>query len=392
LSQLERFHQPGRGRPDVSATFSSKLTFPRVGGPPRRPKMVYPVRPGPGGALTDLGARLPVHLSTSSRNGGGRPSGRHPLDVLRGNARDGKLIKAAEFPKSRRDRERRMTSSPTRSPAGLAGDGPARARRASRQGPGWKARVSGQKKWAPRASPTGSRSPTRLKGKNPDLVMACQRRHRTRRSSSWRGGGSGTVRFNPKALYLFAGARRAEFKEGAWRGGQRHHDPRPPWQLRPRRTMGLLAGGRSTRNQQFIKEFQAELQARARRGRGDSVSRSARGMEQAVRAVVLGRINQKLAGLARRGGPRPSRSRPSSGDFFWDKRRAAGWARPFSLVPAVGRRNKLEFIWAQGRLPGDQRTCCGPRPKWPLDGARWARRARPGPDGHETGNAVRVRQ
>lgn len=338
VSQLERFIS--QDAVDLMfGTFSSKLTFP-ASAAAEKAKTVYPVPAGGALKIWERGFQYIFYFQQNAAE----TIGQAPLDVL-AHARDGKLIKAADYPKSAGIVNADDFFSNAIS-AGLAGDGPLAPGGLKHAG----MELAFRQKW-PEGFTDWITLANSLKGKNPDLVMACTASpdEAIQLVRAFR-----TVRFNPRALYLSQGSQ-AEFKQAlgeAANGIMTHaawHSAAP--------YEGLLAGEKYG-NQQFIKEFQAEFKREPDEDEAIPFA-VCQGMEQAVRAVGS-TDNQKLrAWLAARTKAEPVKT--VLGDFFWDKR-GLPVGRPFLVLQ--WQKNKLEFIWPKGDFPGIK-DVLWPKPKWP---------------------------
>src|SRR5215475_7871850 len=160
VAQLERFIS--ENQVDLLfGTFSSKLTFP-ASAAAEKAKMVYPV---PAGGALKIWERGFQHIFYFQQNAA-ETIGQAPIDVLT-HARDAKRIKAADFPKSAGIVNADDFFSNAIA-AGLAGDGtlaPGGLKNAGMS-------LAFRQKW-PEGFTDWITLANSLKGKKPDLVMAC---------------------------------------------------------------------------------------------------------------------------------------------------------------------------------------------------------------------------
>lgn len=338
VSQLERFIS--QDAVDLMfGTFSSKLTFP-ASAAAEKAKMVYPVPAGGALKIWERGFQYIFYFQQNAAE----TIGQAPIEVL-AHARDGKLIKAGDFPKSAGIVNADDFFSNGIS-AGLAGDGPLAPGGLKQAG----ISLAFRQKW-PEGFADWITLANSLKGKNPDLVMACTASpdEAIQLVRAFR-----TVRYSPKGLYMSQGSQ-AEFKQAlgdaangiithaAWHAAA-------PYQ-------GLLAGDKYS-NPQFLQDFQAEFKREPDEDEAIPFA-VCQGMEQAVRAVGS-TDNQKLRDwLAARTKAEPVRT--VLGDFVWDKR-GLPVGRPFLVLQ--WQKNKLEFIWPKGDFAGIK-DVVWPKPKWP---------------------------
>ena len=155
VAQLERFIS--ENKVDLLfGTFSSKLTFP-ASAAAEKAKMVFPVPAGGALKIWERGFQYIFYFQQNAAE----TIGQAPIDVLV-HARDARLIKPADFPKSAGIVSADDFFS-NGIAAGLAGDGPLAPGRAQEPpGSAWRSARSGR-----RVSPTGSRSPTRSRARSP---------------------------------------------------------------------------------------------------------------------------------------------------------------------------------------------------------------------------------
>jgi branched-chain amino acid transport system substrate-binding protein len=338
VSQLERFIS--QDAVDLLfGTFSSKLTFP-ASAAAEKAKMVYPV---PAGGALKIWERGFQHIFYFQQNAA-ESIGQAPVDVL-AHARDAKLIKAAEFPRSAGIVNADDFFSNAIA-AGLAGDGPLAPGVLKQAG----ISLAFRQKW-PEGFTDWITLANSLKGKNPDLVLGCSA---SPDEAIQLVRALRTVRFSPRALYISQGSQ-AEFKQAlgeAANGIMTHAAWHPAAAYQ-----GALAGEKYT-NQQFIQDFQAEFKRVPDEDEAIPFA-VCQGMEQAVRAVGS-TDNEKLrTWLAARTKAEPVRT--VLGDFHWDKR-GLPVGRAFLMLQ--WQRNKLELIWPQGDFPGIK-DALWPKPKWP---------------------------
>jgi branched-chain amino acid transport system substrate-binding protein len=337
VAQLERFIS--ENQVDLLfGTFSSKLTFP-ASAAAEKAKMVYPVPAGGALKIWERGFQYSFYFQQNAAE----TIGQAPIDVL-AHARDGKRIKPAEFPASAGivNADDFFSNGIA---AGLAGDGTLAPGVLKRAG----INLAFRQKW-PEGFTDWITLANSLKGKKPDLVMACTA---SPDEAIQLVRALRTVRFNPPGLYISQGSQ-AEFKQavGEAANGILTHaawHAAAPYQ-------GLLAGEKYS-NQQFQKDFQAELKREPDEDEAIPFA-VCQGMEQAVRAVGS-TDNQKLrAWLAARTKAEPVRT--VLGDFSWDKR-GLPVNRPFLVLQ--WQNNKLEFVWPQGEFAGIK-DLQWPKPKW----------------------------
>ncbi|TMQ11488.1 MAG: branched-chain amino acid ABC transporter substrate-binding protein [Deltaproteobacteria bacterium] len=337
VSQIERFVSENEVEL-LFGTFSSKLTFP-ASAAAEKAKMVYPVPAGGALKIWERGFQYIFYFQQNAAE----TIGQAPIDVLI-HARDKKLIKPDDFPKSVGIVNADDFFSNAIS-AGLAGDAalaPGVLKNAGMS-------LAFRQKW-PEGFTDWNTLANSLKGKNPDLVMACSA---SPDEAIQLVRAMRTVRFSPRGLYISQGSQ-AEFKQavGEAANGIMTHaawHAAAPYQ-------GLLAGEKYT-NQQFIKEFQAEHKREPDEDEAIPFA-VCQGMEQAVRAVGS-TDNQKLRSwLAARTKADPVRT--VLGDFSWDKR-GLPVGRPFLVLQ--WQKNKLEFLWPQSEFPGIK-DVLWPKPKW----------------------------
>jgi branched-chain amino acid transport system substrate-binding protein len=337
VAQLERFIS--EDQVDLLfGTFSSKLTFP-ASAAAEKAKMVYPVPAGGALKIWERGFQYCFYFQQNAAE----TIGQAPIDVLIA-ARDAKRIAPAEFPKSAGIVHADDFFSNGIS-AGLAGDGALAPGVLKAAG----INLAFNQKW-PEGFTDWITLANSLKGKNPDLVMACSA---SPDEAIQLVRALRTVHFSPRGLYISQGSQ-AEFKQalGDAANGILTHaawHAAAPYQ-------GLLAGEKYS-NQQFQKEFQA---AHKREADEDEAIPFAvcQGIEQAVRAVGS-TDNQKLrAWLAARTKADPVRT--VLGDFHWDKR-GLPVGRPFLVLQ--WQNNKLEFVWPKAEFAGT-RDVLWPKPKW----------------------------
>ena len=302
--------------------------------------MVYPVPAGGALKIWERGFQFIFYFQQNAAE----TIGAAPLEVL-AHARDAKLIKPADFPKSAGIVNADDFFSNGIS-AGLAGDGPLAPGALKQAG----LSLAFRQKW-PEGFADWITLANSIKGKNPDLVMACTASpdEAIQLVRAFR-----TVRYNPKGLYLSQGSQ-AEFKQAlgdAANGILTHaawHEAAP--------YQGVLAGDKYS-NQQFIQDFQAEFKREPDEDEAIPFA-VCQGMEQAIRAVGS-TDNQKLRDwLAARTKAEPVRT--VLGDFAWDKR-GLPVGRPFLVLQ--WQKNKLEFVWPKGDFPG-VKDVQWPKPKWP---------------------------
>jgi branched-chain amino acid transport system substrate-binding protein len=335
-SQFERFIS--QDNVDLLfGTFSSKLTFP-ASAAAEKAKMVYPV---PAGGALKLWERGFQHMFYFQQNAA-ETVGQAPIEVLVA-ARDTKLIK--DFPKSVGivNADDFFSNGVA---AGLAGDGPLAPGGLKQAG----LALAFRQKW-PEGFADWITLANSLKGKNPDLVMACTA---SPDEAIQLVRALRTVRFNPRGLYLSQGSQ-AEFKQAlgdATNGILTHAawHAAAPYQ-------GLLAGENYS-NQQFIADFKAEFKREPDEDEAIPFA-VCQGMEQAVRAVGS-TDNQKLRDwLAARTKAEPVRT--VLGDFAWDKR---GLPVGRAFLVLQWQKNRLEFVWPKGDFAGIK-DVMWPKPKWP---------------------------
>ena len=337
VAQLERFIS--ENQVDLLfGTFSSKLTFP-ASAAAEKAKMVYPVPAGGALKIWERGFQYIFYFQQNAAE----TIGQAPIDVLAA-ARDAKRIAAADFPKSAGIVNADDFFSNGIS-AGLAGDGPLAPGVLKAAG----INLAFRQKW-PDGFTDWITLANSLKGKNPDLVMACSA---SPDEAIQLVRAMRTVHFSPRGLYISQGSQ-AEFKQalGDAANGILTHaawHAAAPYQ-------GLIAGEKYG-NQQFQKEFQAALKREADEDEAIPFA-VCQGIEQAVRAVGS-TDNQKLrAWLAARTKADPVRT--VLGDFYWDKR-GLPVGRPFLVLQ--WQNNKLEFVWPKGEFAGTK-DVLWPKPKW----------------------------
>jgi branched-chain amino acid transport system substrate-binding protein len=338
VSQLERFIS--ENQVDLLfGTFSSKLTFP-ASAAAEKAKMVYPV---PAGGALKIWQRGFQYIFYFQQNAA-ETVGLAPLDVL-AHARDKGTVKPADFPRSAGVVNADDFFSNAIA-AGLAGDGPLAPGGLKQAG----LELAFRQKW-PEGFTDWITLANSLKGKNPDLVMACTA---SPDEAIQLVRALRTVRFSPKGLYMSQGSQ-TEFKQalGDAANGILTHaawHAAAPYE-------GVLAGEKYT-NQQFIKDFQA---AYKREPDEDEAIPFAvcQGMEQAVRAVGSTDNTKLREWLAGRTKAAPVRT--VLGEFYWDKR-GLPVGRPFLVLQWQS--NKLEFVWPQGEFAG-VKSVQWPKPKWP---------------------------
>jgi branched-chain amino acid transport system substrate-binding protein len=337
VAQLERFIS--ENQVDLLfGTFSSKLTFP-ASAAAEKARMVYPV---PAGGALKIWERGFQHIFYFQQNAA-EAVGQAPIEALV-RARDSKRIKPAEFPASVGIVNADDFFSNAIA-AGLAGDGalaPGVLKTAGMS-------LAFRQKW-PEGFTDWITLANSLKGKKPDLVMACTA---SPDEAIQLVRALRTVRFNPTGLYVSQGSQ-TEFKQavGDAANGILTHaawHAAAPYQ-------GLLAGEKYS-NQQFQNDFQAEFKREADEDEAIPFA-VCQGMEQAVRAVGS-TDNEKLrAWLAARTKADPVRT--VLGDFAWDKR---GLPVHRSFLVLQWQNNKLEFVWPQGEFAGIK-DVQWPKPKW----------------------------
>ena len=337
VAQLERFIS--ENQVDLLfGTFSSKLTFP-ASAAAEKAKMVYPVPAGGALKIWERGFQYIFYFQQNAAE----TIGQAPIDVLVA-ARDGKLIKPADFPKSAGIVQADDFFSNGIS-AGLAGDGPLAPGVLKKAG----IELAFRQKW-PDGFTDWITLANSLKGKNPDLVMACSA---SPDEAIQLVRALRTVHFSPKGLYMSQGSQ-AEFQKalGEAANGILTHaawHAAAPYQ-------GLLLGDKYT-NQQFEKDFQAAFKRSPDEDEAIPFA-VCQGMEQAIRAVGS-TDNQKLrAWLAARTKAEPVRT--VLGDFYWDKR-GLPIGRPFLVLQ--WQKDKLEFVWPKGEFAGTK-DLAWPKPKW----------------------------
>jgi branched-chain amino acid transport system substrate-binding protein len=337
VAQIERFIS--ENQVDLLfGTFSSKLTFP-ASAAAEKAKMVYPVPAGGALKIWERGYQYSFYFQQNAAEA----IGGSPIDAI-AHARDAKLLKG-DVPRSVGIIHADDFFSNAIA-AGLAGDGPLAPGVLKAAG----MTLAFRQKW-PDGFTDWITLANSLKGKKPDLVMACTA---SPDEAIQVVRAMRTVRFSPPGMYLSQGSQ-AEFKQavGAAANGILTH---AAWHAAAPYT-GLLAGEKYT-NQQFQKDFQAELKREPDEDEAIPFA-VCQGMEQAVRAVGS-TDNQKLrAWLAARTKADPVRT--VLGDFFWDKRGLA-IGRSFLVLQWQG--DKLEFVWPKGEFAGIK-DVQWPKPKWP---------------------------
>ncbi|HEX3761341.1 MAG TPA: amino acid ABC transporter substrate-binding protein [Kofleriaceae bacterium] len=337
VAQIERF--VSENQVDLLfGTFSSKLTFP-ASAAAEKAKMVYPVPAGGALKIWERGFQYIFYFQQNAAE----VIGQSPLEALV-HARDGKRIKPADFPQSAGivNADDFFSNGIA---AGLAGDGTLAPGGLKAAG----ISLAFRQKW-PEGFTDWITLANSLKGKKPDLVMACTA---SPDEAIQLVRAMRTVRFNPAGLYVSQGSQ-AEFKQavGDAANGILTHaawHPAAPYQ-------GLLAGEKYA-SQQFQADFRAQFKRDADEDEAIPFA-VCQGMEQAVRAVGS-TDNQKLrAWLAGRTKADPVRT--VLGDLYWDKR-GLPVNRPFLVLQ--WQNNKLEFVWPQGEFAGIK-DVQWPKPKW----------------------------
>lgn len=337
VAQLERFIS--ENQVDLLfGTFSSKLTFP-ASAAAEKARMVYPVPAGGALKIWERGFQHIFYFQQAAAEAVGQA----PIDALV-RARDARRIKPAEFPASVGIVHADDFFS-NAAAAGLAGDGalaPGVLKTAGMS-------LAFRQKW-PEGFTDWITLANSLKGKKPDLVMACTA---SPEEAIQLVRALRTVRYSPSGLYISQGSQ-TEFKQavGDAANGILTHaawHAAAPYQ-------GLLAGEKYS-NQQFQKDFQAEYKREPDEDEAIPFA-VCQGMEQAVRAVGATDNAKLRAWLAARTRAEPVRT--VLGDFSWDKR---GLPVNRSFLVLQWQNNKLEFVGPQGEFAGIK-DVQWPKPKW----------------------------